>query len=100
MVVLVCRWLWLLSAFIGLKVAVANLPSWPVWLLFILDAAFKYGLFGIIPVILFIIGGLKLSCSKKRKKNDIVYAKSFVFIYGRALLLFVSSCYNDVPSAL
>lgn len=79
------------SAFIGLKVAVANLPSWPVWLLFILDAAFKIGLFGIIPVILFIIGGLKLSPQQRKERKMILFMpKSFVFIYGLALLLFLS----------
>ncbi len=78
-------------ALTGIKGAAASRPLWPGWLLFIMDVALHIALFGMIPVILFVIGGLKLPPKQRTERKMMLFMpKPIVFIYTLSLLLLIA----------
>lgn len=63
----------------------------PTWVLFLIDVIFTVALFGIIPVVFFVIYSLKLTKEQRRKKNLVLLMPTYVFIlYGISLIAFIA----------
>jgi len=78
------------SALIGIREMTTKQLLWPGWILFILEVAFTIAIFGIIPVIFFIIYSLKLSPKQRKEKKLLLFMpKHIFFVYGISLLLFI-----------
>jgi hypothetical protein len=78
------------SALFGIKEMVVKRPLWPTWVLFLIEIVFTIAIFGIIPIVFFIVYSLRLSSKQRKGRGLFLFMPKYVlFVYGISLLLLV-----------
>lgn len=89
------KWLFWIVLLMGIFDAIRGWDSvrreWlPPWMLFLLEIFFTVAIFGIIPVIFFVIYSLKLTKEERRKKGlNFLMPRYVFFFYGFSLIVFI-----------